>query len=166
VLAAVLSDFTPFITSSVAGLGKLLDVWLLKTIGGRVIGGVVSALLLGLVFAAWQAGPEARGQWMASIGGAAAVVGKTLGWLALVGVAPWATYFLSTAAGRFQTNLAGIALVAAYTAVEAVLLAWMFNWQIQGGASWIFFSAATLIALLYNVLICDWIAERFGGQSA
>jgi len=137
-------------------------VWLIKTIGGRVISGIVGTLLLGLIFAAWKAGPEVRGEWLASLGGAASVVGKTIGWFVLVGVVPWATYFLSTGAARFRRNAAGAVLVGAYTAIEAVLLAWMFGWGIQSGTSWIFFSAAVLIALLYNVLICDWIAERFG----
>ena len=49
-------------------------------------------------------------------------MGKTIGWFVLVGVLPWATYFMSTAAGRFRHNAAGAVLVGAYTAVEAVML--------------------------------------------
>jgi hypothetical protein len=95
-----------------------------------------------------------------------ALVGKVIGWLMLVGVLPWATYFMSTYAARFRHNAAGAALVAFYTAIDSVLLAWMFDWSMRGATGWIFYSAAVLTALLYNVLICDWIAERFGGETA
>ena len=133
---------------------------------GRIIGSLIGSALLGGGFLAWQAGPQGRSEILSSIGGGFALVGKVLGWLMLVGVLPWATYFMSTYAARFRHNAAGAMLVAFYTAIDSVLLAWMFDWSMRGATGWIFYSAAVLTALLYNVLICDWIAERFGGETA
>jgi hypothetical protein len=133
---------------------------------GRIIGSLIVSALLGGGFLAWQAGPQGRSEMLSAIGTGFSVVGKVLGWLLLVGVAPFATYFLSTWVAQFRRNSAGAALVVFYTAVEAGILAWLFNGGIQGAAPWVFYIAAVLIALLYNVLICDWVAERFGGETA
>ena len=128
----------------------------LKTIGGKIVGGLVTAAVLAAGIAFWRMDPDTRG---AIFGG----LGKSLGWFALVAAAPWATFFLSTWAARFEKNVAGAALVFFYTAVEGVLLAWLFDWGVRGATGWIFFTAAVLVALVYNLLVCDWIAERFGG---
>jgi len=50
--------------------------------------------------------------------------------------------------------------VAAMTAVEAAVLAWLFEWSVSGAAPWVFFAAATLFAGVYNLFACDWIAEK------
>lgn len=127
----------------------------LKTIGGKIVSGLVGVIVIAAAISLWRMDPEVRSAWL---GG----TGKSLGWFALVAAVPWATFFLSTWAKSFDSNAAGAGLVFFYTAVEAVLLAWLFDWGVSGATAWIFFSAAVLIALVYNVLICDWIAERFG----
>ena len=128
----------------------------LKTIGGKIVSGIVGVVVIAAAFSIWKMDPNVRSAWL---GG----TGKSIGWFVLVAAAPWATFFLTTWVARFQRNWAGGLLVFVYTAVEAVLLAWLFDWGISGATAWIFFSAAVLLALVYNVLICDWIAERFGG---
>lgn len=133
---------------------------------GRIIGSLVASALLGGGFLAWQAGPQGRSEILASIGTGFHFTAKVIGWFLLVGVLPWATYFMSTWVAHFRRNAAGAALVAGYTAVETGLLYWMFDGAVQSATAWVFFIAAVLIALLYNVLICDWIAERFGGETA
>lgn len=128
----------------------------LKTIGGKIVGGMVTVAVLAAGIAFWRMDPEVRS---AIFGG----FGKSLGWFAVVAAGPWATFFVSTWAARLDKNIAGAGVVFAYTAVEATLLAWLFDWGVRGATGWIFFTAAVLIALVYNLLICDWIAERFGG---
>jgi hypothetical protein len=66
------------------------------------------------------------------------------------------------AVARAENNLAGAALVFAYTALEAVLLAWLFSWTINGATAATFYLAAILLAGAYNLLVCDWIAEKVG----
>lgn len=128
----------------------------LKTVGGKIVSGVVGVVVFAAAIALWRMDADVRSAWL---GG----TGKSIGWFALVLVAPWATFFLSTWAAKFEKNVAGAVLVFFYTAAEAVMLAWLFDWGISGATAWIFFSAAVLLALVYNLLICDWIAERFGG---
>jgi hypothetical protein len=136
----------------------------LKTIGGKIVGGIVALAVVTAGIALFRMDPAARNAAMGSVGHGLGVFGRVLGWLALVGVIPWATFFLSTWVARFERNAAGAALVVVYTAGEGALLAWLFDWGVQGATAWIFFAAAVLVALLYNVLICDWIAERWGGE--
>jgi len=128
----------------------------LKTIGGKIVSGLVGVVVFAAAISLWRMDPEVRSAWL---GG----TGKSIGWFGLVAVVPWATFFLSTWVARFESNAAGAALVFFYTAVEAVMLAWLFDWNIAGATAWIFYTAAVLLALVYNLLICDWIAERFGG---
>jgi hypothetical protein len=61
---------------------------------------------------------------------------------------------------RTDSNAAGAALVLAYTLAEAILLAWLFGWTISGPAAWTFLAAAVLVAGVYNLFTCDWIAEK------
>ena len=44
--------------------------------------------------------------------------------------------------------------------MEAAVLAWLFDWSIAGATAWVFYAAAVLVAGVYNLLTCDWIAER------
>lgn len=128
----------------------------LKTVGGKIVSGLVAVAVIAAAIFFYRMDPVDRS---ALLGG----TGKSLGWFALVAVAPWATLFLSTWVAKFERNWAGAALVFAYTAAEATMLAWLFNWGVSGATAWIFFAAAVMVALLYNVLICDFIADRFGG---
>ena len=48
--------------------------------------------------------------------------------------------------------------MAGYTIIEAVVLAWLFGWSLHGAMPIVFFSAAALLAGVYNLFTCDWIA--------
>lgn len=126
-----------------------------KSIGGKIVSGLVAVAVIAAGIAAWRMDPAVRS---AMLGG----LGKALGWFALVAVVPWATFFLSTWVRKFDRNAAGAALVFGYTAAEGTMLAWLFDWGVSGATAWVFFAAAVLIALAYNLLACDWIADRFG----
>ncbi|MGA3068081.1 MAG: hypothetical protein ABSF29_14650, partial [Tepidisphaeraceae bacterium] len=62
--------------------------------------------------------------------------------------------------GRMESNLAGGVLVAAYSLAEILLLAWLFHWQILTSTAWTFLVFSGLVAGTYNLLVCDWIAEK------
>jgi hypothetical protein len=51
-------------------------------------------------------------------------------------------------------------LVLTYSLVEIVALLWLFHWSIAGATAWTFLTAAGLFAAVYNLLTCDWIAEK------
>ena len=86
--------------------------------------------------------------------------GKNVSWLFVVLLAPWASFFVTAWVAKRESNAAGAALVASYTILEAVLLVWLFNWNIPGPTAWTFLAAGTLFAGVYNLLTCDWIAEK------
>jgi hypothetical protein len=44
--------------------------------------------------------------------------------------------------------------------LEVLLLGWLLGFSIGGAGGWVAFTAAVLLAGLYNLLACDWIAER------
>jgi hypothetical protein len=79
-----------------------------------------------------------------------------LGVLAL----PWATFFLIGRVAKYDSNLAGGVLVFAYTVLEVLVLAWLFNWSIAGATAWSFLIVGGLFAGIYNLFTCDWIAEK------
>ena len=86
--------------------------------------------------------------------------GKIISWLGIVLIVPWATFFVIGRVARFDNNLAGAALVGGYTLVEAVVLAWLFDWTIPSATAWTFFILGGLFAAVYNLFTCDWIAEK------
>lgn len=127
----------------------------LKSISGRLItGGVVLAVLAGAI-SWWQMEPQTRQMLVSG-------TGKIVGWLLLVIALPWATFFVSTKVAKFDSNLASGILVFTYTLLEVLLLAWLFDWNVQGAAAWTFLLAGGLLAGVYNLFTCDWIAEKLG----
>lgn len=127
---------------------------LLKKIASIVIGGAVA---LGVVVGAiswFQMSPDDRSAILGT-------VGRVLAWLGIVLVLPWATYFVTTAAARLESNRAGAALVAGYTLVDLAILAWLMKFTLpQSTTLGVLIVLGLLVALAYNLLACDWIAER------
>ena len=132
----------------------------LKGIAGKIVGGVVALLVIIAAVSWFTMNPADRQQILSDTGRVLRWIGIAIGWLLIVGVVPWATFLVIRKAGEFDTNLAGAALVVVYTALEAVLLGWLYGWGVHGPAAWAFFAAATLVAGVYNLLACDWIAEK------
>ena len=125
----------------------------LKGVAGKVVTGLVTLAVIATVISWWQMEPETRAMLLRG-------AGRILGWLGLVLVVPWASFFLIGRVARLESNGAGAALVLAITAAEAAVLAWLFDWSIGGPAAWVFFIGATLFAGVYNLFACDWIAEK------
>lgn len=125
----------------------------LKGIGGKIVGGVVALAVIASAISWWQMDPASR---HAILSGA----GKIAAWFGVVLLVPWASFFLIGRVAKRESNSAGAALVLGYTAVEAGVLAWLFDWSIAGATAWVFYAAAVLVAGVYNLLSCDWIAEK------
>ena len=125
----------------------------LKGITGKIITGLVALGVIAGGVSWWQMDPQTR---QALLDG----TGKILAWLGIVLFVPWASFFVIGKVARLESNLAGAILVGAYTIVELIALAWLFQWTIPGATAWTFFAVAGLFAAVYNLFTCDWIAEK------
>ena len=125
----------------------------LKTVTGKVVSGVVTLAVILAVISWWRMEDATKHMLLSG-------TGKILGWLGVMLVLPWALFFAAGWVGRFESNLASGAFILLLTALDAALLAWLFNWTLGGATAWTFFAAATLLAGVYNLFTCDWIAEK------
>jgi FtsH-binding integral membrane protein len=126
---------------------------LLKTVTAKVVAGAVALAVVAAGISWWQMDQSTRETLYTG-------AGRIVSWLLVVLLAPWATFFVTTWVAKRESNAAGAALVATYTLLEAVLLAWLFEFNVPGVTAWTFIGAATLFAGVYNLLVCDWIAEK------
>jgi FtsH-binding integral membrane protein len=126
---------------------------LLKTVTGKVVAGAVTLAVVAGGITWWRTDQATRDMLLSG-------TGKIVSWIFIVLLAPWATFFVTTWVAKRESNAGGAALVAAYTVVEALLLAWLFQWNIPNGTAWTFLIVGALFAAVYNLLACDWIAEK------
>jgi hypothetical protein len=122
-------------------------------IAGKIVAGLMAmgVVLVGISW--WQADPATRS---AVIDG----IGRVLGWTFAVVAVPWALFAFVGWVARKKSNAAGMALVGAITVIEAVALLWLFGWSMPGNAAWSLAVAGVLLAGVYNVFACDFIAEK------
>ncbi|HEX8524457.1 MAG TPA: hypothetical protein VF669_19535 [Tepidisphaeraceae bacterium] len=126
---------------------------LLNSITGKVTAGVMTLAVIAAGISWWQMDPATR-HWL--VVGA----GKIVAWIGTVIFLPWVTFFITKWVAGKDSNSAGALLVAAYTIPEMVLVAWLFDWKVPSATAWTFFGVGALVAGAYNLLVCDWIAER------
>lgn len=125
----------------------------LKTITGKIATGLIALAVIAAGISWWQMEPSTR---QALVSG----TGKILAWLGVVLVWPWASFAIIARVAHRDTNLSAAILVFSYTLMETLLLAWLFHWHLPGATAWTFLSLGCLVAGVYNLLTCDWIAEK------
>jgi hypothetical protein len=128
----------------------------LKSVTGKVL---TAALVLAVIAAGiswWQMDQGTRDMLVRG-------TGRILGWLGIVLILPWATFFVIGRVARLESNAAGAVLVGAYTLAEVLLLVWLFDWRMPGATAWTFLFVGALFAAVYNLFTCDWIAEKTEG---
>jgi hypothetical protein len=125
----------------------------LKTVTGKVISGIAGLVIVLAAISWWRMDPATKDLLLSS-------TGKIVSWLGIVMLLPWATFFLSARVGRMDSNGASAVLVLGYTLAEAAGLLWLFGWGLPGPTAWSFFAVGVLVAGVYNLLVCDWIAEK------
>jgi hypothetical protein len=143
-----------FITS-VGGRGgyNAAAMEFLKTVTGKVISGIAGLVIVLAGISWWRMDPATKDMLL---GG----TGKIVSWFGIVMLVPWATFFTSGWVGKLDSNRASAVLVLGYTVVEALVLLWLFGWSLPGATAWSFFAVGALVAGVYNLLVCDWIAEK------
>jgi hypothetical protein len=132
---------------------KWIEMDFLKTVTGKVVSGLV-ALAVIVCAVSWYRMDEQTKQGLIS------GTGKIFSWLGVVLIVPWLAFALIGRVAKLQSNVAGAVLVVALTGLELAMLGWMFNWSIGGRTAWTFLLLGGLVAAIYNLLTCDWIAEK------
>jgi hypothetical protein len=125
----------------------------LKTIVGKVVTGAIVLAVVACGISWYSADPQTRGDLLSG-------TGRVCSWLGIVLVVPWVSFAVIGWVAKMERNVAGAILVGAYALIEALVLAWLFHWNIRGGAEWAFFILGVLFAAAYNLFTCDWIAEK------
>ncbi len=125
----------------------------LKTLAGKVATGLIALAVVAGGIAWWQTDPATRHEILS-------VSGRLSGWAGIVLMVPWAIFWLIGWVARFESNAAGAVLILALTIAEAAVLAWLFHWSLHGSTEWVLYVSANLAAGVYNLLSCDWIAEK------
>lgn len=125
----------------------------LQTIGGRIVTAVLALAVVAGGISWWRMGDAERDAVLAATvrGGA---------WLLIVLLVPWLLFWVIGRIARMDNNLAGALLVIGLTAAEAVWLGVMFGFNGHSAAVWTLFGAAAVVAGVYNLFACDWIAEK------
>jgi hypothetical protein len=126
---------------------------LLKTVTGKVVGGMVALAVVTAGISWWRMDAATKHMLLAA-------TGRIVSWAGIVLLVPWVTFFIVGWVAKFQSNFAGGVLVAVYTLLEACFLGWSFHWSLPGATAWTFFAVGTLLAAGYNLLVCDWLAEK------
>lgn len=126
---------------------------LLKTVTAKVVLGIVALAVVAGGISWWQLDPAGREAILTSIG-------RFLAWLGVVLTLPWATFFVIGWVARKESNPAGAVLVLGYTLLEFALLVWLFHPSLNSPTAWTCATAAGLVAGVYNLFTCDWLAEK------
>jgi hypothetical protein len=124
----------------------------LKTVGGKIAGGLVAVAVVAAAIALWRMdGVERQNLWSGFL--------NILAWLGIVALWPWVSFAVIRWVNGLGSNVAGGLLVFGYTAAEAALLLWLCGVP-SGPTGWTFAGVGALVAGAYNLLACDWIAEK------
>ena len=125
----------------------------LKTITGKIVAGMVAFAVVAAGISWWQMDESTRQMLISGTGRIFAWFGVVLAW-------PWVSFAIISRVARTESNFAGGVLVAAYSLAEIALLAWLFHWHMPNATAWTFLLLGGLVSGVYNLLICDWIAEK------
>ena len=128
---------------------------IVKSVTVKVVSGLVGLAVIVCAISWYRTDPDTRSLIEAD-------TGRIFAWCGVVLVVPWVSFALIGWVGRMESNGAGAVLVGALTLMELLLLAYLFHWMIHGSTAWTFLVLGGLVAALYNLLTCDWIAEKVG----
>jgi hypothetical protein len=125
----------------------------LKSITGRIVTGLVALGVVAAAISWWQMDESTRQMLVSG-------TGRIFAWVGVVLALPWASFAIIGWVARMESNAAGGVLVGLYSIAEIVLLAWLFHWHMPNPAAWTFLLLGGFVAGVYNLLVCDWLAEK------
>lgn len=124
-----------------------------KYVGGKVLGAAIFVASALIVIWYWQLPPESKNAiWLALRNG--------LIWIAFAVTLPWALFFVPAKVLRMESNAASAVMLAGYLALDALMAFWMAGWHVSGVIAWGVLIVGLLAAGVYNLLVCEYLAER------
>src|SRR5262245_50907306 len=108
-----------------------------KTVTGKVVGGLVGLIVVIAGISWWQMDASTKQMLVSG-------TGKIVSWFLIVILVPWATFFIISWVHKMDTNAAGAVLVFVYTAIEATILLWQFDWSLPGTTAKMFYIVGVL----------------------
>jgi hypothetical protein len=129
---------------------------IMSRISERVISWVVLALIVAAGIGIWQMGPELRQAWLTGLW-------RTLLWLVIAASVPWLGWVAMPRLLELGSNWVGVALLAVWLLLDVVagvllLTAWPASW-----GAWLAVLALLGVALAYNYLVSEYLAQRIQG---
>src|SRR5690606_3959591 len=119
----------------------------------KVVAGAVTLAVIAAGISWWRMDDATRQMLLSG-------TGKIVSWLLIVLLVPWATFFVTAWVARRESNAAGAVLGGVCRVAVGLLLGWLCEWQLPGATAWSVLVVGALFAGVYNLLSCDWIAER------
>lgn len=129
--------------------------WLAEHVAAKVL---ITACVLGGILAGiwfWRHPEDLRALW--------GVIRLTLTWLGFVAVMPWALFFVPPMIVKVESNAASAAMLMAYLVIDVLVALWLAGWSVGGTLGWVVLMVGFLAATVYNVLVCEFIADRSDG---
>jgi len=81
-------------------------------------------------------------------------------WIGFAAVLPWALFFVPPLVLRAESNLAGVAVLLGYLALDVLAGLWLAGWQVGSAAGWAVLILGFLAAGVYNFLVSEFVASR------
>ena len=129
---------------------------ILGRLGEKILGWVALGLLVLAAYGVYRMGPEGRGAVLSA-------AGRTVGWIAFVALLPWISRFFVKRLLSVGENWVGLLLIGGLLVVDVLVGLWLLGGLPTGVWSWIVSLAAIGVAGAYNFLVCEYVAERYGG---
>jgi len=129
---------------------------ILGRLGEKTLGWIALGLLILLGIAIWRMEPATR---QAIWGG----IWRSAAWFVIAAGLPWITRLFITKIIEVGSNWAGVALLSALAAVNALSGLILMRGLPDGGWGWIASLAALAVAGTYNYLVTEYLTEQAGG---
>ncbi len=128
---------------------------ILGRLGEKILGWIALGVLILIGVWIWYIGPEGRGNiW--------SWVWRCSTWLVIVAAVPWITRVFIARILDVSSNWAGLVLLAALIAVDAIAgVCLMERWPT--GWWWLAALATLAVAGTYNYLVAEYLSEQSGG---
>lgn len=123
-------------------------------VGGKVLTAILVVASAASVIWFWKHPEQLQSLW--------AVMKGVLVWLGLVLVLPWASFFVTGWVVKRESNVSAALLLIGLTGIDAVFALYLADWNVQGALAWLILLLGFLCAGVYNFLVCDFQADRFG----